>query len=110
MASWWPLSRVALQGQRRRGIIGDVNKMLYIPYFPVYGSTQDYNNFTSARSWALLILTVEWINVPVALVSQQHDSSTGKTGNTRVGRVQAVNSLGWAPFWCYREEPPDYQV
>ena len=34
----------------------DVSMMLYIMYFPVYRSKEDYNNFTSVHSWLLLTL------------------------------------------------------
>lgn len=50
----------------------DVSMMLYIMYFPVYRSKEDYNNFTSARSWPLLTLgvwSVHWINSEVGLFS-----------------------------------------
>lgn len=50
----------------------DVSMMLYIMYFPVYRSKEDYNNFTSAHSWLLLTLGVwnfEWINLEVGLFS-----------------------------------------
>lgn len=50
----------------------DVCMMLYILYFPVYRSKEDYNNFTSAHSWLLLTLGVRsfhWINSQVGLFS-----------------------------------------
>lgn len=50
----------------------DVSMMLYIMYFPVYRSEEDYNNFTSAHSWLLLTLrpwSFQWINSEVGLFS-----------------------------------------
>lgn len=59
----------------------DVSMMLYIMYFPVYRSKEDYNNFTSAHSWLLLTLGVwnfEWINLEAGLfcVSSPADSDS----------------------------------
>lgn len=48
----------------------DACMMLYILYFPVYRSKEDYNNFTSAHSWLLITLGVwsfHWINSQVGL-------------------------------------------
>lgn len=63
----------------------DACMMLYIMYFPVYRSKEDYNNFTSAHSWALLTLGVwsfHWINSQVGLfaVSLSADSDSLENG------------------------------
>lgn len=64
----WSLNRrvhIALEGQRI--LFVDACMMLYILYFPVYRSKEDYNNFTSAHSWRLITLAVwsfHWINSP----------------------------------------------
>lgn len=77
----------------------DVSMMLYIMYFPVYRSKEDYNNFTSARSWLLLTLVVwsfQWINSEVGLfsvsLSADGDSLANKTKLTSIRRVQATAS------------------
>lgn len=64
----------------------DVSMMLYIMYFPVYRSKEDYNNFTSAHSCLLLTLEVwsfQWINSEVGLfsvsLSADGDSLANKT-------------------------------
>lgn len=52
---------IALQGQED-GVFffffTNVCMMLYIMYFPVYRSKEDYNNLTSAHSWLVLTLGV----------------------------------------------------
>lgn len=79
----------------------DVSMMLYIMYFPVYRSKEDYNNFTSAHSWLLLTLGVflsfHWINAEVALfsvsLSADGDSLANKTKLTcNIRHVQTAAS------------------
>lgn len=80
----------------------DVSMMLYIMYFPVYRSKEDYNNFTSVHSWLLLtlgffFLSFHWINTEVALfsvsLSADSDSLANKTKLTcNIRHVQITAS------------------
>lgn len=61
MPFWFPLSglwRGDLAAAEERFIIFECSLRLHNIYFPVYSTEGDYNNFTSAHSWAVLTLSM----------------------------------------------------
>lgn len=111
---WWRSSRRALwtvlpyKDNVDSVLFVDVSMMLYIMYFPVYRSKEDYNNFTSAHSWLLLTLGVwsfQWINSEVLLfsvsLSADGDSLANKTKLTCNRRVRATESR----IWLFQRRP-----